>query len=386
MSHRRSDELDWVFVSNMSERAASVKVRLGVPGELEAWSLETGEMAQVVANDAREVALPMAPRESALLVARRGKPPASRKLPEFIPNPGENVVEQLLADEWDFGTVEPNLLVLDVAIRYDDKGIGLEQGWQSDTTAENWKKVADVRTDRPLDPDEMAFYWLRSAVEFTRLPDELHLVLDSAEAGEPFVNGTRLGDPERVTFWDRENVRYSIRGMVKPGLNVIALRCKPSRFFKKSVRGPSTILPNLLDPVCIAGRFAVQRNGDMQQVIAEPGRIRNGSWHAQLYPNFTGTAVYRQEFTVDTPAARLWLDLGTVKDVAEVRVNGKLAGVRPWPPFRVELTGLVNPGKNQLEVKVTSGFGNLFRAHYSGVRTEPVPYGLLSGCRLLVAK
>jgi hypothetical protein len=73
---------------------------------------------------------------------------------------------------------------------------------------------------------------------------------------------------------------------------------------------------------------------------------------------FSGTGTYTK--TIQAPAdwmksdVRLWLDLGDVKNLAEVSVNGKPLGIVWKPPFRVEVTGAIKPGANELEVKVTN--------------------------------
>ena len=49
---------------------------------------------------------------------------------------------------------------------------------------------------------------------------------------------------------------------------------------------------------------------------------------------------------------RVHLDLGEVRDVAEVWVNGKSAGILWKPPYRVDVTSLVKPGENALKIEV----------------------------------
>jgi hypothetical protein len=75
---------------------------------------------------------------------------------------------------------------------------------------------------------------------------------------------------------------------------------------------------------------------------------------------FSGTARYTATIHVpdeymDRP---LELDLGEVAEVAEVSVNGAPTGVAWKPPYRVDVTGLLQPGMNQLEVKVTNLWHN----------------------------
>jgi hypothetical protein len=73
---------------------------------------------------------------------------------------------------------------------------------------------------------------------------------------------------------------------------------------------------------------------------------------------FSGTGTYTK--TVQAPAAwfktgaRLWLDLGDVKNLAQVSVNGAALGIVWEPPFRVDVTGAMKPGANALVVKVTN--------------------------------
>lgn len=71
---------------------------------------------------------------------------------------------------------------------------------------------------------------------------------------------------------------------------------------------------------------------------------------------FSGIATYRHALTLPAaaPGAPLWLDLGRVGDVAEVRLNGRLAGTLWKAPYRVDISALARPGANRLEVRVAN--------------------------------
>jgi hypothetical protein len=71
---------------------------------------------------------------------------------------------------------------------------------------------------------------------------------------------------------------------------------------------------------------------------------------------YSGTAQYKTVFnyTPSTAPTKTWLDLGKVAVMAEVKLNGKDLGILWKPPFRVEVTGALKPGENQLEVKVVN--------------------------------
>ena len=73
---------------------------------------------------------------------------------------------------------------------------------------------------------------------------------------------------------------------------------------------------------------------------------------------FSGTANYTK--TVNVPAGllandrRLYLDLGNVQVMAQVKLNGDDLGTLWKPPFRLDITDLAKPGDNALEVKVVN--------------------------------
>jgi hypothetical protein len=77
---------------------------------------------------------------------------------------------------------------------------------------------------------------------------------------------------------------------------------------------------------------------------------------------FSGTASYEKEIEIPTDrfATRreLWLDLGAVKNFAEVSLNGNDLEVLWKPPFRVNITAAAKPGVNKLVVKVTNLWPN----------------------------
>jgi hypothetical protein len=119
-----------------------------------------------------------------------------------------------------------------------------------------------------------------------------------------------------------------------------------------------------------------------------PGRIAYGSpQHLRLPPNlgapaevtlpelvslhkhsdagvkyFSGTATYTEQFNVAANATangkRLYLDLGRVEVLAEVRLNGKDLGILWKPPYRVDITDAVHSGNNLLEVRATNLWPN----------------------------
>ncbi|GAB2606376.1 glycosyl hydrolase [Spirosoma areae] len=71
---------------------------------------------------------------------------------------------------------------------------------------------------------------------------------------------------------------------------------------------------------------------------------------------FSGTATYENTVNVPTVAKnkQYVLDLGEVKNMAEVLVNGKNVGIAWKKPFQVDITDALKSGQNTVQIKVTN--------------------------------
>ncbi len=89
------------------------------------------------------------------------------------------------------------------------------------------------------------------------------------------------------------------------------------------------------------------------------------SWTSNADPGikyYSGAATYRTSFNVPRALLQrdrlLFLDLGDVRVMAEVKLNGRRLEPLWKPPFRVEITGAARAGENQLEIKVVNLWPN----------------------------
>ncbi|MHC4084449.1 MAG: glycosyl hydrolase [Planctomycetota bacterium] len=120
--------------------------------------------------------------------------------------------------------------------------------------------------------------------------------------------------------------------------------------------------------------------------------------------HFSGTATYQKTFDVPKELMgadkHVTLDLGGVKNVADVWVNENHLGILWKKPFRVDVTEVLKPGKNTLKIEIT----NLWRNRLIGDENLPreqrrtntniripknaplLESGLLGPVRLLVGK
>ncbi|HEY3860587.1 MAG TPA: glycosyl hydrolase [Verrucomicrobiae bacterium] len=86
------------------------------------------------------------------------------------------------------------------------------------------------------------------------------------------------------------------------------------------------------------------------------------SWTSRAEPGiryYSGAAVYRKSFSLrKAPASKVILDLGQVRELAEVKVNGRSCGIAWTPPFRADITAALKPGGNALEIEVVNFWPN----------------------------
>ncbi|MBZ4188140.1 glycosyl hydrolase [Niabella beijingensis] len=75
---------------------------------------------------------------------------------------------------------------------------------------------------------------------------------------------------------------------------------------------------------------------------------------------YSGKAVYRKQFSFDDalPASALFIDLGIVKNICRVWLNGTDMGVVWTAPWRVEVTGKLKQGNNDIRIEVINLWPN----------------------------
>ena len=123
----------------------------------------------------------------------------------------------------------------------------------------------------------------------------------------------------------------------------------------QEITGPWTVQfdPQWFYPV--AGLDAAQASG---KVIFE--RLEDWTRRPEApIKHFSGTATYRTAFNATiAPGSKVYLDLGSVKEIAVVRLNGKNLGTIWCHPWRVAITEAVRDGANALEIDVVNLWPN----------------------------
>jgi hypothetical protein len=200
-----------------------------------------------------------------------------------------------------------------------------------------------------------------------RLADGDAYWVDSRNNGRQSVEATFRVEGKEAELWrpetgSTEPAAYQIAG----GRTTVPLHLEPYEavfvVFRKAAAAQSRTLPQHVETelATVDGAW----NVSFQPGRGAPEKItldKLSSWADSSDPGvkyFSGTGAYTKTIEARAdwfkPGAQLWLDLGNVKNLAEVSVNGTPLGVVWKTPFRVNVTGVVKPGTNEVQIKVTN--------------------------------
>lgn len=131
----------------------------------------------------------------------------------------------------------------------------------------------------------------------------------------------------------------------------------------KSGKTISARADNVPAPVPVEGEWEVifpLLTGEDKKV-----KLTAGSWTEQSDDDvkyFSGTANYIKNIRIDAgqliEGRKLFLELGDVKNIATIKVNGKNLGVSWKPPYKIDITDAAVEGTNKVEIEITNTWFN----------------------------
>ncbi|MDP4184475.1 MAG: glycosyl hydrolase [Bacteroidota bacterium] len=118
-----------------------------------------------------------------------------------------------------------------------------------------------------------------------------------------------------------------------------------------------TVLSEITGPWSVA--FNASQRGPVKPVVFETLK----DWASctdESVKYYSGTAVYHSTFTLNhiPQKGKIYIDLGKVKSMAKVKLNGKNVGGVWTAPWRVDVSNIVKTGNNVLEVEVANNWVN----------------------------
>jgi hypothetical protein len=309
--------------------------------------------------------------------------------------PAADVARPLTLDgEWEFETEGPNALVIGHWLATPARP-GAPDSDYANPAADTSTWLAQVpgawSYQLPAEPD--APYpidvWYRIGFDAGYLPPKLELIVDgfAGSGWKLFVNGEPVLEPPARSFIDSQMQAVDITKHARMGANVIALRLtvtsptdglldllKITGDF--SLEGPHPPAPS---PAAVGEREHVQPQG--YRIVAPRRAVEPVAWTTQGYPFFSGRATYTRRFALprEFESQRIFVEPAMGDDTLEVLVNDQSAGVRLWAPYAVEITSLLRPGENTLELRVANTLINMIEA-------AERPSGLCGAPRLVACR
>lgn len=168
------------------------------------------------------------------------------------------------------------------------------------------------------------------------------------------INGIII-KPEDGQWWlDRSFGVFNIGSHVKSGKNTIVLRTEPMKIHAE------------IEPVYLTGNFSVIPVLKGWTVEAPLPVYKTGSWKTQGMPFYSWGINYSKEYSIESNEGKWEVSLGKWNGtVAEVSVNGQPAPRIAFPPYRSDVSSLIKPGINNIEVRVIGSLKNLLGPHHN---------------------
>ncbi|MFT2010030.1 glycosyl hydrolase [Pontibacter sp. 13R65] len=297
-------------------------------------------------------------------------------------------VQQLLQELWGTGPAEASTAAsASAAIQSLGKGKLLRGPYQSAsfdalglerdviaTEAGSNQRALDIAWTHRSSPD-FDIYFISNQQEKQR-----SLELSLRVAGrEPELYDAVTGEVRRAANWRIENNRTMLPLQLEANGSIfVVLQHKVPD--KKSEEGNNWIAPQPMQT--LEGSWEVQFDpafGGPKEPVAMSQLVDWSKQSSFGVKHYSGTAVYTKTFESKAPAdkkSRVWLDLGNVANIAEVKVNGTPCGIAWTAPYRVEITEAIRLGKNELKIEVSNTWANRLIGDHSLPENERLTWTL----------
>jgi hypothetical protein len=342
--HRTADGTDVYFVSNSSPRAVDTDCVFRVTGKHpELWHPDTGRIEPVAIYEqikgGTRIPLRLDRSGSVFVVFR---PDAGTTDPVVaLTRDGKSVI----------GAARPaGKTVVQKAVY----GVLGDAARTRDVT-----KQAQAMVDR----GELSFHVARMAADGDPAFGIVKtLTVDFTVDGKPCRASAT--DPQFITLTP-ESDPLDAR-VVDDGGKLCIEAAKPGRYELKTASGKtaSVEVPAIPKAVDVAGPWVLgfPEGWDAPKSVKLDKLISWSQHPDKGVKYFSGTADYKTTFHVSGEMLgqnrHIYLDLGDVREIARVKVNGKDLGILWKAPFRLDVTDAVQAGDNALEVQVTNNWIN----------------------------
>jgi hypothetical protein len=340
--HRSAGDAEIYFVASSRPQPAEAMCTFRVSGlRPEFWQPETGEVKPVPVYDQTggltRIPIRFGPSGSVFVVFRRSAEP-------FDP-----VVSVTLDGQQVLPVPEPKEKVIIEKAVY---GVPGDPKRTRDVRGKLQRIVDggeyDIQVARLAEGDDPAFGIMKT------------LNVDYALAGKRFSASGRDSETISLALGPAPELVADVQASGDGRLSVEAWQFGRYELMTAGGRKLHALAPAVRPPLEITGPWAVRfpPNGGAPERVTMEKLI---SWSEHPDPGvkyFSGSAVYTKRISVPREMIggnrRVYLDLGKVRVMAKVALNGKDLGILWKSPYRLDVTGALKAGDNELEIRVTN--------------------------------
>jgi hypothetical protein len=364
---RQLDDGQLLLLVNTSIEHPSAGVIRCAARSAEQWSPTTGRAEPytcTVAEDKLQLKFDLPPCGSLLLLLRdkvdsggdsipekeaTGSKPCPPSGPGTMRRMGPNVLTLDFLDVTVGGETRRNIYCYNAALLAFQKH-GLEKNpW--DHAVQFRDEI--IRRTFPADSGFQATY--RFQIEQS-VPDDLQIVIERPDLYTITCNGKPV-QPKPDAWWlDRAFGRIDLADAAVVGDNQVTISAAPMTVFHE------------IESAYVLGDFLL-RAADRGWTIAPAEPLRLGAWNDQGLPYYADGVAYGQTYQGAQPQGRYVVRFPAwYGSVAQVHVNGSMAGHLVSQPWEVDVTEFIQPGSNAVEARVIGTLKNTLGPHHG----EPV--------------
>jgi len=372
--HRRrlADGELLLLVNTSIEAPAAGSLQVEAQG-VEQWELETGRILPYgFASEKGSVQLKfeLPPCGSLLLLladAARTPAPVEAKPPIVVP-PGQPSVgthEAWVPRPPEIRRLAPNVLTLDYVdvtaggqtkqnvYFYQANRFAFQKHGMAGNPWDSSVQFRDELISKKFPPESGFEATYRFTIE-EQVPDQLHFVIERPDLYTITCNGKPVAAEKGAWWLDKSFGKIDISQTAKVGQNAVTIKASPFTIYHE------------LEPAYVLGNFALKPAAS-GFVIVPDAPLKLGPWNEQGHPLYATGVAYTESFEVPQPAGRYYVSLPKwYGSVAKVTVGGKPAGYIAHRPWQCEVTDLIKPGNNTVEVVVIGTLKNTLGPHHAG--------------------
>lgn len=306
-----------------------------------------------------------APGES-VLVIYDGEKIEAKKAPEKTVD---------LSGKWKIENATPNILTLDFCEYYFDGDLQEKKGYVLNILNRAMKLKRPVKIKQIY------------RVNIKDVPSELHLVCETPEKFDIFVNGQKIDTTKKCGYIiDKAFEKLDIAPLVKEGINEIEFLCnfiQSEQVYKdlddayvfETMRNKLTY-DTEIEPCYLVGNFGVEvsgewkplernayRTGDDFTIVKMPESIELTDIQKQGFPFFAGNLSVSKEFEFSDTDYKLAFSKKGINAVS-VNVNGENVSDLLWHPFSCDISDYLKKGSNKITLTLYNTLRNMQGPHH----------------------